>query len=103
MVLPPFVGPELGTALQLELIDHAVPGVVVTAAAGGLLGWPRLPQMALFAGGLVVTLAGLWATATHVPLVVQVGGQVDWVPAIHHFLPGPVVLLLGAGWAWRYR
>lgn len=69
-----------------------------------LLAWRRAPALALFAGGLVVTLAGLWATATHVPLVVQAaGGRVDWVPAIHHALPGPVVLLLGAGWTWRHR
>lgn len=102
---PPWTGPPLGLGipavpLDIEILSHAVPSVVVVGAAvAGLLG--RLPLPA----ALLAVLGGLWMTATHAPLVVQgVDGRVPMDAALFHSLPTFAVLALTVAvtvWVWR--
>lgn len=103
--IPPWVGPWVGwdvqnVPLSVELVDHALPAVILAAVAvAGLAGW--LPLLV----ALVGVLAGLWMTATHVPLLGQAAdGLVGWDAALFHSLPGILLLALtvaAAVWAWR--
>lgn len=103
--VPPWIGPWVGwdvanVPLRVELVDHALPAVVLAAVAlAGLAGW--LPLIVALAG----VLAGLWMTATHVPLLAQAAdGLVGWDTALFHSLPGILLLALtiaAAAWAWR--
>lgn len=104
-VSPPWVGPWLGLGVagvpaDVEAVTHAVPGVIVLAVTVAALTW-RLPLPAALAS----TLAGLWMSATHLPLIGQgVQGMVAMDAALFHTLPGVAVLALsvvGAVWAWR--
>lgn len=102
--LPPFVGPGLVTSRSLELVDHSVPAVVVLAVVAWAARAGRAAETWLFAAGLVIGLAGVWMTATHVPLVAQaLRGGVGWAATISHSLPGLAVLALGGAWTARFR
>lgn len=102
--LPPFVGPGLTTELSTEIVDHPVPSLFVLAVVAWASWARRASELRLFAAGLTIVLAGVWMTATHLPLVAQaVSGQVGWAPTISHTLPGLAVLGLGAVWTLRYR
>ncbi|MGH9268325.1 MAG: hypothetical protein ACRD0D_09120, partial [Acidimicrobiales bacterium] len=73
-LLPPYSGPALNTAAKVEFVDHVVPSVAIllVAVASHVLARTRpKPGGALFMCGLVVLLAGIWMTATHLPLVAQ--------------------------------
>jgi hypothetical protein len=115
-VSPPWVGPWLESLLEpwlpwldlgvpgvphrIEVGTHAVPAVIAgVVAVAGLAG--RLPLVS----ALIAVLAGLWMTATHVPLVGQArDGLVPWDAALFHSLPAFLVLGLSvaaAVWAWR--
>jgi hypothetical protein len=104
-MIPPYVGPGLNTAASAEFADHVVPGVVVVAVSLAAL-WlgERGPNgVLLFAGGLVIVLAGLWMIVTHVPLVAQANrGDASWPAVIHHSLPDVFVFFLGVAWAAWY-
>lgn len=101
-VAVPYVGPPLGLELdvagRLEVVDHVLPGIVIVAAAGLMVALVRCG----FAGGLrslaaacLIALAGLWVTATHVPLLADAGrGLAPWGAAIFHSTPGLVILAL---------
>lgn len=103
-IAPPLVGPQLLTARSVEIVDHVVPGVVVLVVVVGLVVRRSASELVLFAGGLVVTLAGVWMVGTHVPLVAQaVGGQAGVAATVHHSLPPLATLALGVGWTWHYR
>lgn len=106
-LLPKFAGPVLDTTDRVEFADHVVPGVLVLAvsivAVAGALRKRSLPAVALFVMGLVVALAGLWMTSTHLPLVAQATrGDAPWDGAVFHSLPGVAVLVLGIAWAAAY-
>ena len=106
-LLPKFSGPVLNTSDRVEIADHVVPGIVILAvsAAAVLVARRRSGSSGtpLFVIGLVVALAGLWMTATHVPLVAQASrDEVPWDGAVYHSLPGLAVLLLGLAWAAAY-
>lgn len=101
-ILPPYVGPLVGLELEvsssLEVIDHVVPGVLATVAALIALRFVRrgegdgIGALITFA---VCALAGLFATVTHVPLVLRAGGEQEPVGSvILHSTPGPVLLVL---------
>ena len=106
-LLPPYTGPELNTAARVEVADHVVPGVVVLAvSAAALLLTRRPPPRApfLLVAGLVVVLAGIWMTSTHLPLVRQATQDQAPVGAVvYHTVPGLAVLAVGMAWAWRHR
>ncbi len=99
----PYLARALGLRLEVgatvEIVDHVVPGLVVLAAAGLHLALVRRGR----AGGLLslsavctVCLAGLWITATHVPLLADAAaGRVAWGTACLHAASGPVILALG--------
>ena len=106
-ILPPYSGPALNTSSRVEVADHVVPGVVVLLVSAATLaiarGGPR-PGTLPFVLGLVVLLAGIWMTATHVPLVGQALREAtrDQAPAgavAYHTVPGLAVVALGVVWA----
>lgn len=100
-VLPPYTGPEIGTSTRVEVADHVVPAVLMIALSVAALATARRPAPGLFAlvAGLGVLLAGLWMTATHVPLVAQATrDEVAAGAAAYHTAPGLAVLALGVVW-----
>lgn len=105
-LLPPYSGPILNTADQVEFADHVVPGIAVIALSLAAVVFARRASNGnlLFAAGLGIVLAGFWMTATHVPLVLQATrGEAPWGATIYHSLPGLAVLALGVAWAAIYR
>lgn len=105
--LPPFVGPSLAVARRVEIADHFVPGVIVLLVALAALVVCRRPTdpaaTPMLLGGLTVAMAGLWMTATHVPLVAQaLRDEVAMGSAAYHTAPGVAVLALGLVWAGAY-
>lgn len=105
-VLPPYTGPELATAARVEVADHVVPGALVLLVALASIVLSRRtapPATAMLVAGLTVTLAGLWMTFTHVPLVAQaIDNEVPMGAAVYHSVPGLAVLALGLVWAAAY-
>jgi hypothetical protein len=102
--LPPYSGPSLEAARGAEVVDHVVPAGVLLLASVATLALRRRPGAApaVLGCGLLVALAGLWMTATHLPLVRQAtGGGVPWDAVAYHSLPGLVVLALGLVWTAR--
>ena len=97
------LGPDLNAAAKNEFVDHVVPGVLVIGLSAALLVRARrganagsFPLLA----GFGVLLAGLWMTATHLPLVKD--AQNDIVATditAWHTVPGVVVMILGGIWA----
>lgn len=88
----------------LEVVDHVVPGMVVVGASALVLSG-RLPLFGTLIATLVAALAGLWMTATHVPLLWQARTVVvDWPTALTHSVPVIATFALTippAVWAWR--
>jgi len=103
--LPALVGPELATADAAEIADHLVPGlvVVVVSAVALVVGGrsSRDSSVVPLAAGLVISLAGLWTVATHVPLVAQATRhEAPWGATIFHSASAVMVLAFGLAWAW---
>jgi len=104
-LIAPYLGRPLGFVVDtrpiVEIVDHVVPGIVVLVVVGFGFSAPRFP----LASALVAVLAGLWMTATHVPLIVQsLGGRVTLSAALWHTIPGVMVFafaVVAAGLAWR--
>ena len=100
-VLPPYTGPEIGTSDRVEVADHVVPAVAMLALSLVAMVRARRPARGLFplVAGLGVLLAGLWMTATHVPLVAQATrDEVSAGTAAYHTLPGLAVVAVGLVW-----
>lgn len=107
-LLPPYTR-DLNTEMRVEVADHVVPGAILLAVSAAMVarsrqagnGGETFPLVA----GMVVLLAGLWMTATHIPLVNQARrgeNEVSYLDAAWHTVPGVVVLVLGLVWtaAW---
>ncbi len=106
-LLPPYSGPALNTETRVEVADHVVPAVLllVVSVAGLALTAQPLPRQAtlLLAGGFLILLAGIWMTATHIPLVAQASRQeVTWEAALYHTAPGVAVVVFGVLWVVRH-
>jgi hypothetical protein len=98
-VLPPYLGPALGLGLDVqgtvEVVDHVLPGVVV-ALCGGLMAHsarrgtqPGLASLTLYSTAF---LAGLFQTATHVPLLFDAGEPLTpWAAVLLHGTLAPVI------------
>lgn len=92
----PYLGRPLGLVLDVrpvaEVVDHVIPGgAVVVAAILSIVTGRRW-----FVVSMVVVAAGLWMTATHLPLLVQAAnGDADLAAAVFHTVPGIVILALG--------
>lgn len=109
-----FVGPQLDLGprrTELEFADHVLPGVVVVvislavvlALFVGRRLRPKAPSL-LFYAGLGISLAGVWTTATHVPLVIQaLRDQAPWSATLNYSIPAILLLLFGIGWLSVYR
>ena len=100
--VPPYLGPALGLELDVsstvEAVDHLVPGLV--ALAGSSVAWSLARRgqadglLALGALG-VTALAGLWETASHVPLLLDAGdSRAPWDAVLLHATVGPPVVAL---------
>ncbi len=96
-VAVPYVGNALGLDVNvpadLEVIDHVIPGLIVALAAGvayrSLRRGTAAASLAYLIAVGVSLLAGLWITATHIPLLLQAArGTVGWPQALWHSLPG---------------
>ena len=103
-ILPPYLGPAVGLELdvraKVEVVDHVVPGLVVVVC-GALAALLARRGEAVAEGALALGLtglcflAGLWQTATHVPLVLDAGGQATpWDAVLLHSTVGPVIAAL---------
>ena len=108
-LVPPYAGPELANLeSRVEVADHVVPGIVMLAVSVAVLARSRRAEdRSAFplVAGMVVLLAGLWMTATHVPLVNQARrgeAGVTYGAAVWHTAPGVVVMILGLVWAATY-
>jgi hypothetical protein len=108
-VAPPYVGPAIGlhlnVAQRVEVADHVVPGLAAAGAVVLVILTRRSAQpnewIALAALGLVF-LAGLWMTATHVPLLVQAAdGRAAWDASIFHAVWGPPIAVVSLWLLWR--
>ena len=100
------LGPDLNAEGSREVADHVVPGVLMIglSCVMAVRGRHR-PQAGTFPllSGFGVLLAGLWMTATHLPLVTDAReGRVSESVAAWHTVPGLVVMVLGAVWAAAY-
>jgi len=84
--LPVLVGPQLATAPMVELAmsrSRPVSGVVMLSA------------------GMVISLAGLWMMATHIPLVAQAARHdAPWGGTVYHSASAVMVLAFGVAWTW---
>ncbi|HVL97624.1 MAG TPA: hypothetical protein VM266_17350 [Solirubrobacteraceae bacterium] len=81
----------------VEVVDHVVPGVILLAAAGAVLGAGWRPGSAPWlAAAAVALLAGLWITATHVPLLPEIlDGTAPALTGLLHLSAGPPVAATG--------
>jgi hypothetical protein len=98
----PYLGLALGihvdVARRVEIVDHVIPGVVLTgigvflAARADIDAAKESP--AIFAG-CVAFLAGFWVLATHISLIGDaVSGKVSWGAALWHAISAPLIVLL---------
>lgn len=107
-MVAPYVllGPDLNAEGSREVVDHAVPGVLLIGLSCVMaVRGRRGPQAGAFPllAGFGVLLAGLWMTATHLPLVTDARqGRVSESVAAWHTVPGLAVMALGAAWAAAY-
>ena len=90
------VGLEVDVPARVEVVDHVVPGALVVAVSGVLVGLrdrldpEGLPALSLIG---VACLAGFWTTSTHVPLLAEAAdGVTSWGAALLHFSSGPPVV-----------
>lgn len=101
-IVPPYLGPLVGLELDVEasveVVDHVLPGVI--ACAGALIALAEVragaadSTRALVALG-ACTLAGLFQTVTHAPLVLDAGGPLTPIDSVLlHASPGPALLVL---------
>ena len=107
-LLPPYTR-DLNTEMRVEIADHVVPGILMVAVSIAMLVRARrsTPQTGTFPliAGFAILLAGLWMTATHLPLVNQARARqndVSYLDAAWHTVPGLVVMVLGAVWTAAY-
>lgn len=98
------LGPDLNASAKNEFADHVVPGALIIALSVAMSLRARSPgggggSFPLLAG-FGVLLAGLWMTATHLPLVKDARNDIVATDiTAWHTLPGVVVLILGGIWA----
>jgi hypothetical protein len=103
-LLPPYSGPKLNTETRVEVADHVVPAIVmiVVSVTIILLSRKRAPTGTVsLVAGFLISLAGLWMVATHVPLLGQAArgtNDVTWAAGAYHFAPSLAVLILGLVW-----
>ena len=100
-ILPPYLGPAVGLALDVpadvEVVDHVVPGVAIAlaAAAAALLARRGAEdERSLLSLALIgwCFLGALWQAATHFPLVLEGGGpDAPWAAVLLHSTAGPLI------------
>lgn len=107
-VQPPYAR-HLTTETRVEVADHVVPAVLIFGVSVAMVmrARRRVAEIGSFplVAGFLMLLAGLWMTATHIPLVNQARrgtNDVSYLDAVWHTFPGVLVLVLGLVWttAW---
>ncbi len=102
--LPVLVGPQLATAEAVEVADHLIPGLVVLSVSALVLAIGRsrpVSGVVMLGAGMIISLAGLWMVATHVPLVAQAARhEAPWGGTIYHSASAAMVLAFGLAWTW---
>ncbi len=98
------LGPDLNAAAKNEFVDHVAPGALIlilsAVAVVRARSAPAPGGGSFLLAGFGILLAGLWMTATHLPLVKDARNDlVATDVAAWHTLPGLVVMALGAVWA----
>lgn len=86
------LGLSFDTRPGVEVVDHVVPGALVVAVASLML----VAGKAQLLGALFAVLAGLWMTATHVPLLAQ-SDQVGLDAALWMFVPSVALFAAAIG------
>ena len=87
-----------------EIVDHVVPGLVVLAMVFVAIRWGAKSVNTMAVTGMVVLLAGIWMTITHIGLFRQgLDHLAPWGPVIYHCSTALAVLVLAVAWLWRYR
>ncbi len=89
-----------------EIVDHVVPGLAVLAMILLALSWGaqrRSRPTVLLVASLVIALAGLWMSATHVGLLVQgIRGEAPGLAVAYHCSTAFLTLVLGITWVARH-
>ncbi|MGI8686715.1 MAG: hypothetical protein ACR2MO_16775 [Acidimicrobiales bacterium] len=99
------LGPDLNAAAKNEFVDHVVPGALILVLSAVSLVRARSAQPSAggsfpLLAGFGILLAGLWMTATHLPLVKEAQNDVVATDVTAwHTIPGIVVMILGGIWA----
>ncbi|HET9051477.1 MAG TPA: hypothetical protein VFO60_07215 [Candidatus Dormibacteraeota bacterium] len=93
----PYLGKAIGFDVDTrpinEVVDHVVPGAVVLAVSVVAI----VTRRRTVGGSLAILAAGIWMTATHIPLIRQAAdGQETMSAALWHSIPGMIILALGA-------
>ncbi|MHB1535892.1 MAG: hypothetical protein ACYC1D_15045 [Acidimicrobiales bacterium] len=101
---PGFYLAGLNVKRGAEIVDHVVPGLVVLAMVFVAIRWGAKSVNTMAVTGMVVLLAGIWMTITHVGLFRQgLDHLAPWGPVIYHCSTALAVLALAVVWLWRYR
>lgn len=89
-----------------EIVDHVIPGLFVLAMILLAVSWGpdrRGASTVVFGASLVIALAGLWMSATHVGLLVQgIRGQAPGWAVTYHCSTAFLTLALGLTWVGRH-
>ena len=96
-LVAPYLGKAIGFAVDTrpinEVVDHVVPGIVILGVSITAIVMRRRAVW----GSVAIVAAGIWMTATHIPLIKQAAdGDASMSAALWHSIPGMVVLALGA-------
>lgn len=87
-----------------EVVDHIIPGALVFVLVMATIVLGARPPILLLCVGLVILLAGLWMSVTHLSLARQaLSHEVTRVGAAYHCSTAVAMDLLGAAWGWTYR
>lgn len=90
------VGLSVPVGLDVEMIDHVIPGILVILAS--VAGWSVRSRSdfwphAVWTG--ICFVAGMWMTTTHLPLLADAAGaELGWAEALLHSLPGVLIVLV---------
>ena len=98
----PFLGRAIGLVVNVrvdvEVVDHVLPGTVVALFAGYLAIRARgggTPEPRRTVCSCFCFLAGFWVLATHVPLIHQaIQGKAGWGPTLWHVSTAPPIVVL---------
>ncbi len=103
-MLPAFFLAGIHVRKGVEVVDHAVPGLIVLGVVLVAILLGVRSDTLMLGGGVVILLAGFWMAATHMSLLSQaLDHRASASGAAYHCSTAIAVLALGGVWVWRYR